>query len=108
MLEYAGHHPYWPHSNGATSVRGLFTTSAAWNVDPEEPCFIAKSVSYTHERVHWVNAVRNDPVVKEQVVRVPFKFLICRYHNLHLRHKKTYCRTDVSFMDVSNWITRLT
>jgi len=58
-----------PHSNGAESVRSLSTTSRARNIDREEPCFVTKSVSFTHERAHWVNAVRNDLITKGQVVR---------------------------------------
>ena len=60
-----------PHSNGASSVSSVSTKSRARNIDREEPCFITKSVSYTHERAHWVNAVRKDSVLKEQVVRAP-------------------------------------
>ncbi|KAF8806814.1 hypothetical protein BYT27DRAFT_7338816 [Phlegmacium glaucopus] len=58
------------HSGGAPSASS--TTSITYrNIDREEPCFITKSPCYTHERVHWVNAVRNDPDVKEEIVRWP-------------------------------------
>ncbi|KAF8817287.1 hypothetical protein BYT27DRAFT_7153441 [Phlegmacium glaucopus] len=49
------------HSSGAPSASS--TTSITY----QEPCLITKSSCYTHERVHWVNAVRNDPDVKEEV-----------------------------------------
>lgn len=29
-------------------------------IDRDEPCFITKSILYTHEQAHWINAERSD------------------------------------------------
>lgn len=83
-------------------MRSLSTTSRARNIDREEPCFITKSVSYTHERAHWVNAVRNDPIAKEQVVRILSSLLPDEADRVT---GKSCWMIDVSFMDSSNWMT---
>ena len=41
-------------------------------IERSEPCFITKRPSYTLERAHWVNAVRNSPNLKVKIVCVPF------------------------------------
>ena len=55
-----------PHSLGAASVTGSTTRSRP--VGRAEHCFITKSSSYAHKQVHWVNAVRADPLLKKQIV----------------------------------------
>ena len=103
-----------PHSNGASSVSSVSTKSRARNIDREEPCFITKSVSYTHERAHWVNAVRKDSVLKEQVVRPPSNLVPVLVITLigvgELIVWQTYCgrRFCIGWYDESNkqWVLR--
>jgi len=57
------------HSAGAASSNASTTArQTRQNIDRAEPCFITKRPSYTHERAHWVNAVRGNPNLKEKIV----------------------------------------
>ncbi|CAA7269271.1 unnamed protein product [Cyclocybe aegerita] len=58
-------------SRASASVAGsIFASvkSATYDViSRDERCLITKSISYTHERAHWVNAARSDADRKEEV-----------------------------------------
>lgn len=60
------------HSAGAASQTSSNASTTARetrrNISRAEPCFITKRPSYTLERAHWVNAVRNDPSRKKLIV----------------------------------------
>jgi hypothetical protein len=43
-----------PTISGISSFRGVEA-----GIDLSEGCFVTKSVKYTHQLVHWVNAVRS-------------------------------------------------
>jgi len=56
-----------PHSAGNSSV----DISQIYHsvVKRDEPCFVTKSILYTHEIIHFVNDVRGDNNLKADVVR---------------------------------------
>lgn len=57
------------HSAGAPSQAPSTTARATRrNISREEPCFITKRRCYTLERVHWVKAVKKDPLRKKEIV----------------------------------------
>jgi len=57
------------HSTGAVSQTPSATArQTRRNIDRAEACFITKRPSYTHETVHWVNAVKKNPDLKEKIV----------------------------------------
>ncbi|KAF8521398.1 hypothetical protein BU17DRAFT_87952 [Hysterangium stoloniferum] len=55
-----------PHSGGGMTTASSHM-SLRHNIPREERCFITKSVSYMHERAHWINAVRGDNDLKNDV-----------------------------------------
>jgi len=69
------------HSAGAVSQTSSATTrQTRRNIDRAEACFITKRPSYTHETVHWVNAVKKNPdltVVCITVCKSRFRKFVC-------------------------------
>jgi len=59
------------HTNDAPSITSAVSTTARTvklRIQRTEPCFITKRSAFTHEGAHWVNPVRKDPKLKEEVV----------------------------------------
>ena len=60
------------HSAGLRSQTSSIASTTAREtrriISRSEPCFVTKRLSYTLERVHWVNAVRKDPGLKLAIV----------------------------------------
>jgi len=55
-----------PHSLGAPSEASS-TDSRPLPVKRAERCFITKSSSYAHKKMHWVKAVKKNPVLEKQI-----------------------------------------
>ena len=59
------------HTNNAASIISAVSTAARavkLRIQRTEPCFITKRSAFTHECAHWVNPVRKDPKLKQEVV----------------------------------------
>lgn len=86
-----------PHSTGAASIASSTSRTAAAtrrNIDRSEPCFVTGRASYTHERAHWVNAVRKNPTRKRKVVSTLWPFTCYRELTIYtgnLPCKPWYC-----------------
>jgi hypothetical protein len=70
------------HSGRALSVTSANSSNARalkTKLHRTEPCFITKRFTVTHERAHWVNAVRDDPYTRRIVVSIlkPVSSLSC-------------------------------
>lgn len=70
------------HSGGAPSVTSANSSNARTlksRLQRTEPCFITKRLTVTHERAHWINAIRDDPDTKAIVVSIlkPFRSISC-------------------------------
>ncbi len=70
------------HSGQALSVTSANSSNARTlktKLRRTEPCFITKRFTVTHERAHWVNAIRDDPDTKRIVVNIlkPVRSLSC-------------------------------
>jgi hypothetical protein len=66
------------HSCGVPSVASVTTSSSVTGrsesrkISRAEPCFVTKQPSYCLQRVHFVNVVRKDKLLKIDIVSEPF------------------------------------
>lgn len=64
-------------------------------VDLSEGCLVTKTLKYTHEKTHWISAIRQgDPT---QVVSMEFKNVHRWSLDTPFSSRKTSCRAYVSF-----------
>ncbi|TFK71216.1 hypothetical protein BDN72DRAFT_475337 [Pluteus cervinus] len=70
------------HSDGGSSASS--STDERGLVDREEPCFITKTVSYMHECVRMIDAVRSDPERKDDVEQLIKQLRIVGWGNQNL------------------------
>ena len=49
-----------PHSGGASSATSSTRLASDYTIDRAEPCFITNVSAYTHQQVHFINAIRGN------------------------------------------------
>lgn len=78
-------------SSAGGSVASSSESQTSTLIARDEPCLITKSISYTHERAHWISAVRGNNSLKAEVVGTS---LSCNHRFQHFFPKGTfYCST---------------
>ena len=89
-------------SGSAASSSHSFSDSV---IDRAEPCLVTGSILYTHERVHWINAVRSDVDKKGEIVSPSPQSMLTNYAFVR---RYLLSATCVSLLLISPWKTHPT